>query len=394
MRTILVHDWLYTYVGSERVVEAILQCLPVEKIYTLVDFLPADKRFFLNNVPVETSFLQHMPWARALRRHYLPLMPLAIESFDVSEADMVISSSSAIAKGVLTNADQLHICHCYSPGRYFWDLTHEYLRGANLERGIQGFLTRMILHYLRLWDVSNSQRVDHYIAISHYIARRIWRVYRREATVIYPPVAVDKFSLHDRKEDFYFTVSRLETYKRVDLIVDALAQLGKRLVVVGEGPHLAGIKAKAKGMANIEILGNQPDNIVIDLMQRARGFIFAAQEDFGIVKVEAQACGTPVIAYGKGGALETVRGVFPGEAPGPETTGVFFWEQTPDSLIEALQWFEAIQGRINPQACRQNAQRFSRPRFDREFKAFVAEKWSEFLSRSMARGPAPGNQGG
>lgn len=381
MKTILVHDWLYTYVGSERVVEAILQCMPVETIYTLVDFLPPEKRFFLHEVPVKSSFIQHLPWARALRRHYLPLMPLAMESFDVSSADLVISSSSAIAKGVLTHGEQLHICYCYSPGRYFWDLTHEYLRGAHLEKGAKGFLARLLLHYLRLWDVANANRVDHYIAISDHIARRIWRVYRRPSTVIYPPVAVDKFPRHDAKEDFYLTVSRLETYKRVDLIVDALRQLGRKLVVVGEGPDLANIQAKAKGIANLEILGYQPDSVVLELMQRARAFVFAAQEDFGIVSVEAQACGTPVIAYGRGGSREIVQGVFPGELPGPETTGVFFREQTPKALIEAINWFEAVQDHITPEACRKNAEGFSRPRFELEFRQFVEQKWSEFLTR-------------
>jgi glycosyltransferase involved in cell wall biosynthesis len=380
MKTILVHDWLYTYVGSEKVVEAILQCLPVEQIYTLVDFLPEEKRFYLNDVPVQTSFIQHLPWARALRRHYFPLMPLAIEGFDVSAADLVISSSSAIAKGVLTNAEQLHVCFCYTPARYVWDLTHEYLRGANLDKGVKGILTRIMMHYIRIWDVSNSNRVNHFVTSSKYIARRIWNTYRRESTVIAPPVDTEGFSFKSEKEDYYLTVSRLESYKRVDLIVDAFVQLKKKLVVVGEGPELN--KLKDKACSNIEILGYQPDEVVRDLMRRARAFIFAAKEDFGIVAVEAQACGTPVIAYGKGGSLETVRGVFPGMKVDKQKTGIFFREQTVESLIEAIDWFERHDTEIGPAVCRQNAERFSRDRFKKEFKEFVEARWAEFNEKT------------
>jgi glycosyltransferase involved in cell wall biosynthesis len=376
MKTILVHDWLHTYVGSEKVVEAILQCLPVEQIYTLVDFLPQEKRFYLNDVPVQTSFIQHLPWAQALRRHYFPLMPLAIEGFDVSSADLVISSSSAVAKGVLTNAEQLHVCYCYTPARYIWDLTHEYLRGANLDKGVKGILTRIMMHYIRIWDVSNSNRVNHFVTSSEYIARRIWNTYGRESTVIAPPVDTEGFSFKSEKEDYYLTVSRLESYKRVDLIVDAFVQLKKKLVVVGEGPELN--KLKDKACSNIEILGYQPDEVVRDLMRRARAFIFAAKEDFGIVAVESQACGTPVIAYGKGGSLETVRGVFPGMKVDKQTTGIFFREQTVESLIEAINWFERSDTEIYPAVCRQNAERFSRDRFKKEFKEFVEARWVEF----------------
>jgi glycosyltransferase involved in cell wall biosynthesis len=376
MKTILVHDWLHTYVGSEKVVEAILQCLPVEQIYTLVDFLPQEKRFYLNDVPVQTSFIQHLPWARALRRHYFPLMPLAIEGFDVSSADLVISSSSAIAKGVLTNAEQLHICYCHTPARYIWDLTHEYLRGANLDKGVKGVLARIMMHYIRIWDVSNSNRVDHFVSNSRYISNRIWNTYRRESTVIYPPVDVHSFLMRSQKDDYYFTMTRLEAYKRVDLIVDAFVQLKKKLVVVGEGPELN--KLKDKACSYIEILGYQPDEVVRDLMGRARAFIFAAKEDFGIVAVESQACGTPVIAYGKGGSLETVRGVFPGMKVDKDKTGIFFREQTVESLIEAIDWFERSDTEIYPAVCRQNAERFSRDRFKKEFKEFVEARWAEF----------------
>jgi glycosyltransferase involved in cell wall biosynthesis len=376
MRIVLVHDWLYIHVGSEKVVEAILSCMPVETIYTLVNFLSKKNSYFLNNVPVQSSFLQHLPWAQKLRRLYLPLMPLAIEAFDVSDADLVISSSSAIAKGILTHAEHLHICYCHTPARYAWDLTHQYLAESGLEKGLKGTLAQLILHYIRLWDVSNTNRIDYLISNSYHIAKRIWHIYRRESTVIYPPVEIDRFELKEKKEDYYLTVTRLESYKKVDLIVEVFANLKKRLVVVGDGPDMAKIKAKAT--PNIVLLGFQPNNVVEYLMQRAKAFIFAANEDFGIAVVEAQACGTPVIAYGRGGALETVQGVYPGEKPAAETTGIFFREQTQPSLAEALDWFEKHQGVLDPGACRKNAERFSRARFEQEFKKFVEAKYHEF----------------
>lgn len=383
-KTIVVHDWLYTYAGSERVLESILRCVPAEKIYTLVDFLNKEERFFLNNLPVEHSFLQNMPWARAKRRLYLPLMPLAIESFDLSSADLLISSSMAVAKGILTHSEQLHICYCHSPARYAWDLTHQYLHEADLERGFKAALARMVLHYIRLWDISAANRVDHFIANSKYISRRIWRVYRRESTVIYPPVDVDRFKSRYNKEEFYLTVSRVVPYKKVDLIVETFAQTKKKLIVVGEGPDLKQIKGKAT--SNIEFLGYQPNDIVEDILQRARAFIFAADEDFGIVAVEAQASGTPVIAYGHGGALETVNGVFVGIKPAKGTTGIFFREQTPQSLSEAINWFEQVHTAIDPAACRQHVERFSRQRFEHEFKQFVESKWKAFQADQYSGG--------
>jgi glycosyltransferase involved in cell wall biosynthesis len=375
-QAILIHDWLYTYVGSERVVEAILHCMPVEKIYTIVDFLPGEQRSFLKETPVKTSFIQKLPWARSLRRFYLPLMPLAIEGFDVSSADLIISSSSAVAKGILTNAEQLHICYCHTPARYAWDLTHMYLREGGWGKALKAGLARMTFHYIRLWDLASANRVDHFIANSLYVARRIWHTYRRESTVIYPPVNVDDLEFASQKEDFYLTVSRLEIYKRVDLIVETFAKLKKKLVVIGEGPEMARIKAKAA--PNIEILGYQPREVVKEMMKRARAFVFAAEEDFGMVPVEAQASGTPVIVYGRGGALETVHGVFPGLTPAPETTGVFFRRQTADSLKEAVEWFERHREEIDPRACQKNAERFSHQRFEQEFKEFVEAKWADF----------------
>jgi len=376
MKAVAVHDWLYTYVGSERVLAAMVRCCPVSAIYTTVDFLPPEQRHFLRGLPVYHSFLQHLPGARRWRRYYLPLMPLAMESFDVSEADVVISSSSAVAKGILTHAGQLHICYCHTPARYVWDLSHQYLRAAGLDTGLKSFLVRLGLHYLRLWDVSNSTRVDHFVANSHFVARRLWHLYRRRSTVIYPPVEVSRFTPGGNKEDFYLTVSRLESYKRIDLMVEACRALGKKLVVVGDGPEMARLKAKAG--RTIELLGSQPDAAVVDLMQRAGGFILAAQEDFGIAPVEAQACGTPVIALARGGALETVRGVYPGERPEPGTTGVFFREQTAAALAQALEHFERHRGKFDPAACRAQAERFRQEHFETAFGELVRMQWQAF----------------
>jgi glycosyltransferase involved in cell wall biosynthesis len=386
LRTFVVHDWLYTYAGSERVLESILECSPAERIFALVDFLAEPNRHFLGGIPVTTSFLQKLPFSRTQRRLYLPLMPLAVESLDVSGADLVISSSAAIAKGVLTHGDQLHLCYCHSPARYAWDLTRDYLEPRGIRGTLKSALASAVFHYFRLWDATSAPRVDHFIANSYYNARRLRRFYGRESTVIYPPVDVARFPLQENKEDFFVTVSRLVPYKKVDLIAAACAQAGKRLLVVGEGPELQKVKARHRGQ--IEILGYQPDYVVVDLVRRAQAFIFAAREEFGIVAVEAQAAGTPVIAFGAGGSLETVQGVFPGDRPRPGTTGIFFREQKLTSLLEALTWFDHCREEIEPQACRDNASRFDRPRFQKEFRQFVNQTWEQFQAGGgSGRGP-------
>jgi glycosyltransferase involved in cell wall biosynthesis len=376
MKTFVVHDWLYTYAGSERVLESVLECFPAERVFALVDFLTGPNRHFLRGIPVTISFLQRMPFARTQRRLYLPLMPLAVESLDVSAADLVISSSAAIAKGVLTHGEQLHLCYCHSPARYAWDLTRDYLDSTGVRGTFKNALAQVVFHYFRLWDVASASRVDHFIANSLYTARRIRRIYGRKSTVIYPPVNVARFPLKEDKEDFFVTVSRLVPYKKVDLIAAACARAGKKLLVVGEGPEMQKVKSAARGQ--VEVLGYQPDNVVVDLVRRAQAFILAAREEFGIAGVEAQAAGTPVIAFGAGGSRETIKGIFPGEQPQAETTGIFFREQKPSSIIQALKWFEHWQERIEPQACRDNAGRFDQARFQEKFRQFVNSKWEQF----------------
>jgi glycosyltransferase involved in cell wall biosynthesis len=366
VRVAVVHDWLVTYAGSERVLEQMLQVFPQAELYSLVDFVPPEERGFLGGRPVKTSFVQRLPFARTRYRHYLPLFPYAIEQFDVSAYDLVISSSHAVAKGVLTGPDQTHLCMCYSPIRYAWDLQHQYLRESGLDRGLNSVLARYLLHRIRLWDARTANGVDGFMAISHFIARRIRKVYRREATVIYPPVDVESFTPGGVREDFYITASRMVPYKRMDAIVEAFAGMPtRRLVVIGDGPEMRRVRARATG-SNVEFLGYQPFPVLRDRLQRARAFVFAAEEDFGIAPLEAQACGTPVIGYGKGGLKETIRGLEAGEP-----TGVLFEQQTAEAIRSAVERFEQSGGAISPAACRANAMRFAPERFRTELRAYV-----------------------
>ena len=372
LRVAVVHDWLYMCGGAERVLEQILECVPHADVFSLIDHLNGSDRDFLAGRSVATSFIQRFPFAKRNHRWLLPLMPLAIEQFDMSSYDIVISSSHAVAKGVLTGPDQLHVSYVHSPMRYAWDLQHDYLRESKLERGPKGWLIRWFLHRIRLWDLRTANGVDAFVANSHFIARRIWKVYRRDAEVIYPPVNIDAFGLRTEKENFYFTASRMVPYKKIALIVEAFTKMPKhKLVVIGDGPEFQKIKSRAG--SNVELLGYQPFDVLRDHMQRAKAFVFAAEEDFGITPVEAQACGTPVIAFGKGGALETVR-----EADRTAPTGMFFFAQTTDAIIGAVEDFEADPDRFMPAACRTNAERFSPERFRTEFLKSLITHWTAF----------------
>ncbi|WP_233869975.1 glycosyltransferase family 4 protein [Paraburkholderia adhaesiva] len=381
-RVAIVHDWLVTYAGAERVLEQIIDCFPEADLFAVVDFVDDKDRAFLRGKKVTTSFIQKLPFARKKYRAWLPLMPLAIEQLDVSAYDVVISSSHAVAKGVLTGPDQFHLSYVHSPIRYAWDLQHQYLQESQLTHGPKSAMARLILHYIRNWDVRTANSVDQFVANSQFIARRIHKVYQREAAVVYPPVAIDAFELAMQKEDFYLTASRLVPYKKIDLIVEAFARMPERkLVVIGDGPDMDKIRAKAT--PNVEIMGYQPFAVLHDRMRRARAFVFAAEEDFGISVVEAQACGTPVIAYGKGGALETVRDT-------SRPTGLFFAEQSAEAIIAAVNTFERDPGRIRAEDCRVNAERFSAAHFREQLLARVREAVPEISARDVARAiPAP-----
>lgn len=372
MKVAVVHEWLVNYAGSERVLEQIIRCLPDADVFTLIDALPSSEREFLGGRPVFTTFLQNMPGARNHHRIYLPLMPLAIEQLDLTGYDVIVSSSHAVAKGVLTGPDQLHLSYVHSPIRYAWDLQHDYLKESQLTRGIKSWLARLVLHRMRIWDLRTSNGVDAFIANSRFISRRIWKVYRRESTVIYPPVDTSYFSFTPLKEDFYLTSSRLVPYKKIPMIIEAFNRMpDKKLIVIGEGPE--GKRCKSLAGPNIELIGYQDASSLRNHMQRAKAFVFAAVEDFGITPVEAQACGTPVIAYGRGGALETVKGL---EHERP--TGVFFHEQTAQAICDAVLKFEINQSRIDPMACRTNAEYFAPDRFRQQFTDFVKRNWDEF----------------
>jgi glycosyltransferase involved in cell wall biosynthesis len=360
VRVAVIHEWLSTYGGSERVTKEFLDLYPDADLFTLVDFFPEEFRGFLRGRRITSSFIQRMPFARKQFRWYLPLMPLAIEQFDLSDYDLVISSSHAMAKGVITRPHQCHVSYVHSPMRYAWDLENGYLEAAGFH-GIKAVGARSLMHYMRMWDTRTANGVDQFVANSTFVARRVRKTYGRSSIVVHPPVDVDSFQVREDKEDYYVTVSRLVSYKRIDLLVDAFAAMpARRLIIIGDGPEMPRIRARAN--KNVELLGHQPFTTMRDLLAGARGFVFAAEEDFGLAPVEAQACGTPVIAYGRGGVRDTVL---------PEETGIFFDRQAPDALIAAIDRFETME--FQPGRLRFNAERFSATRFRREFQRAVRE---------------------
>jgi glycosyltransferase involved in cell wall biosynthesis len=372
MKVAIVHDWLYTVGGAEKVLEQILNLFPQADLYTVVDYLPQKDRCFLKGRKVHTSFLQSVPVLRNYHRLLLPIMPLAVEQFDLSEYDLVISSHYAVAKGVVTGAEQIHVCYIHSPARYLWDMQHRYLEQANFGTKAASWLVRYMLHRLRNWDVRTSSAVDLFVANSHNVRRRVEKYYRRSAEVVYPPAYVQPLANPPERKDFYLTVSRLVSYKRVDLLVDAFAQLsGRELIVIGAGPELAALQRRAPG--NVRFLGHLPTPEVHRYMAEARAFLFAAEEDFGIVPLEAQALGTPVIAYGRGGSMETVRDV-----TFPNPTGILFDEQTPESLIDAIGRFEKHASVFGAETCRLHASQFSAENFRNGFRHAIEARYRAF----------------
>jgi glycosyltransferase involved in cell wall biosynthesis len=375
LKVAIVHDWLVTYAGAEKVLTEILKVYPEADIFSLVDFFNDKDREKIMGKRSRTTIIQKFPLAKKKYRNYLSFMPYAIEQLDLSAYDLIISSSHAVAKGILTSPHQLHISYVHSPIRYAWDMQHQYLKEANLEKGLKSFFVRKMLKKIRDWDYRTANGVDYFISNSDFIGKRIWKVYRRESTTIYPPVDVNDFEYNDLtvKEDFYLTASRMVPYKKIDLIVEAFSEMpDKKLVVIGTGPDFEKIKAKAT--KNVVLLGYQSFEVLREHMQKAKGFVFAAEEDFGITPVEAQACGTPVIAFGKGGSLETVRGLHQ-----EDPTGVFFQEQTVNSVKEAINKFEDNIELLKAENCRKHALGFSPEHFKTNLKNFVEskklEKW-------------------
>ncbi len=300
-------------------------------------------------------------------------MPLAIEQLDLSEYDLIISSSYAVSKGVITGPDQLHISYVHSPIRYAWDLQHQYLRESGYYEGVKSLFVKYLLHKIRLWDNRTANGVDHFITNSKFISRRVKKVYNRNSVVIYPPVNIKEFEFNEVKKDFYMTASRMVPYKRIDLIVKSFVNMpDKTLIVIGDGPEFKKIQHLANGHSNIKLLGYQSFTVLKQYMQEAKAFIFAAEEDFGITPVEAQSCGTPVVAFGKGGTTETIIDV---KYKNP--TGIYFNEQNVESIVEAVTKFEDQIDRFDPINCRVNAERFSVERFRNEIYDFVKEKYKE-----------------
>lgn len=360
MKIVIVHDWLVTYTGAEKVLHAILEMFPEADLYTLVDFLKDDDRKkILKNTNVQTSFIQNLPFAKKIFRNYLPLFPKAIESFDFSKYDLIISSSWAFAKGVKKTKNQIHICYCHTPIRYAWDLYHEYT--SNLKQP-KKYIVQKTLSYISKWDLRTLDRVDFFIANSKFVQNRISKTYGSKSEVIYPPVDTLSFKLNKDKSDFYLTISRLVPYKKTKLIVEAFNDMpNKKLIVIGDGEEYDSIKQIAKD--NICVLGYQKKEDIVEYMQNAKAFVYAAIEDFGIVPIEAMACGTPVIALDKGGTLETVS---------DEVSGLHFSEQTKESIIDAIKRFESK--KYNYDIISESSQRYSIDRFKKEIKKFIESK--------------------
>jgi len=366
MNPAIIHEWLVTLAGAESVLQSIHKLYP-GRIYTLFHDPKGVQGSPWENPDIRTSLLQRLPFASKHHRAFLPLFPMAIEQFDLRSHDLIISSSYAVAKGVLTSSDQLHICYCHSPMRYIWDLTFEYLEASGFTHGLKSFLVRSIFHYIRMWDAVSALRVNEFVANSYYIANRIQKCYNRSAKVIYPPVDVDRFSISPTRDNYFITTSRLVPYKRVDLIIQAFNTLNLPLLIIGDGPMRKKLEAIAG--KTITFLGHLPPREMDEYLKKARAFVFSAEEDFGIVNVEAQACGVPVIAFGRGGALETVE---------DNLTGLFFYKQEVASIIDAVNRFLAAEHTFDPHLIRENAKRFPRSRFEYEFKKFVDEAWEQF----------------
>lgn len=370
MKVAVVHDWCVVYGGAERVLEHILDCYPDADLFTLFDHTPEDQRHFMRGKTPKTSFLQNFPGIKKYYRKLLPLMPIAIEQFDFSEYDLVISSSYCVAKGVLTGPNQVHVSYCHSPMRYAWDHYHEYLKETGLTKGPLSWLVRLLLHRIRTWDVRSSNTVDEFISNSRFVEARIKKFYNRTSKLLYPPIETDLFKLKSQKSDYYVAAGRFVPFKRLDIAVDAFAKMpDKKLIMIGDGPEMEKLKSKATD--NIEFLGFQPPEVMHEYLSNARAFIFPSEEDFGIVPVEAQSCGTPVIAFGSGGALETVVPLTNDTIDTKTATGMFFEEQTPDSLVSTIKKFESNLSAFVASNIHTHAKSFSPEIFKARFKELI-----------------------
>lgn len=365
MKVAIIHDWLTNMGGAERVILALHEIFPEAPVFTMVHN-PAKLPPEFANIDIRTSFIQKLPWAKTGYQRYLPLMPVAAEQFDLSEYDVVISSSHACAKGVITRPETLHICYCYTPMRYAWFLYHEYMRLEQVSP-LKRLLIPPLMSYLRMWDRLAADRVDDFIAISTGVSHRIKKYYRRDSSLIFPPVDTGYYTPAETVDDYFLVVSRLVAYKRVDLAVEAFNRLGLPLVIIGDGPELDKLRRMAK--PNIRVMGRLSDEETRIYYARCKAFIFPGEEDFGITPVEAQAAGRPVIAYGAGGTLDTVK---------KGVTGEFFYPQTAEALAAAVAAFEP--GRYDPQVIRKHAEGFDTRKFQSAFHEYVLKKFDEHSS--------------
>lgn len=363
MRTAIVHEWLTNKAGSEQVVEQLLLLYPEADLFCTVDFLPAGERAFLKGKEPKTTFLQRLPFARRLYRQYVPLAPLAIEQHDLSGYDLILSSSHAVAKGVITGPNQLHICYCHTPMRYLWDLYHSY-RNEWISSRFKKIAFTLAAHRLRTWDYASSVRVDDFVANSENVQQRIWKTYRRDSTVIHPPVDVESFYWKPA-EDYFLVVSELVAHKRVETAIRSCRISGRKLRVVGDGPEFRVLRRMSSD--NIEFCGRVSFEDLREIYARCRALILPGEEDFGIVAVEAMASGKPVIAFGQGGVTETVPLLRP-------VGGLLYHEPTEGSLSGALQSFDRVESLVAPDMLQAHAQRFGRPIFIQKIRNLIEHK--------------------
>jgi len=363
VKTAIVHDWLTGMRGGEKCLEVMCELYPDADLYTLI-YRPGHLSPVIEKMNIRTSWIQHLPGRQLYYRHLLPLFPSAVESFDFSGYDLVISSSHCVAKGAVTSADTLHLCYCYTPMRYAWDQYEQYF-GTHRVGGLKRLVIGSLIGRLQRWDAATADRVDSYAAISQHVAARILKYYDRQAEVIYPPVDISSFAPSSGGGDYYLMVNALAPYKRVDLAIEAFNGLGRELRIIGSGQD----KQRLERLAgrNVRFLGWVSREELAEQYAGCRAFIFPGEEDFGITPLEAQASGRPVIAFGRGGVLETVRP----HGGTDEPTGIFFQEQNASSLAEAVRAFEEREGDFFPDAIRASVLPFDRPRFAREFAAFV-----------------------
>ncbi len=364
MKIAIVHDWLVTNAGAEKVLKSIVELYPEADVFSLVDFLnDKERKEVINGKFVRTSFIQNLPFSKKYFRNYLPLFPKAIESLDLSVYDLIISSSWAVAKGIKKSKNQIHICYCHTPIRYAWDLYDEYTKNL---KGLKKYIVQKTLAYIRKWDLKTLHRVDYFIANSQFVQERIKKNYNKDAVVIYPPVDTASFSFDEQKEEYYLCASRLVPYKKTKLIVEAFNNMPtKKLIVIGAGEEYEYIKKIAK--SNIKVLGYQNNDSLIKYMQKAKAFVYAAVEDFGIVPIEAMSCGTPVIALDDGGTAETVIGGI---------NGIHFQNQTKEDICDAVQRFETMN--FDSQKISQSTKKFSTERFKKEFEKFINNAQKNF----------------